>query len=49
MHTREVSNEEYLKRIKEFIGDENADVEILKVSKWYINETVAELYSKGNV
>lgn len=42
------SNEEYLKRIKEFIGDETP-AEILGVSKWFINETVAEEYSKGNV
>lgn len=43
------SNEQYLKRVKEFIGDDSIDVEILNVSKWTINETVAEYYSDGNI
>lgn len=43
------SNEQYLKRVKEFIGDDSIDVEILNVSKWTINETVAEYYSDGNM
>ncbi|CRG90480.1 Phenol 2-monooxygenase [Talaromyces islandicus] len=42
------SNEEYLERVKELIGD-NTPAEILSVSKWFINETVAEEYSRGNV
>lgn len=42
------SNEEYLRRVKEFIGDDTP-VEIIRVSKWYINEIVAKTYSKGNV
>lgn len=42
------SKEEYLKRVQEFIGD-NTPAEILDVSKWYVNEIVAEEYSKGNV
>ncbi|KAI1464441.1 FAD binding domain-containing protein [Daldinia caldariorum] len=47
---REVrSNEEYIQRIRELIGDESAEVKILGVSTWVINETVAEYYSKGNV
>lgn len=40
---------EYLKRVKEFIGDDSIPAEILSISKWYINETVAEVYSKGNI
>lgn len=43
------SKEEYLQRVKEFIGDDSIPVEVLGVSKWYINEIVAEKYSKGNV
>jgi hypothetical protein len=39
---------EYVKRIQQFIGDDTP-AEILNVSKWYINEIVAEQYSKGNV
>ncbi|KAI8961161.1 FAD binding domain-containing protein [Daldinia sp. FL1419] len=47
---REVrSNEEYLKRIREMIGDDSVDVKILGVSTWAINETAAEYYSTGNV
>lgn len=41
------TNEQYLKRIREFIGDDSIDVQILDVSKWFINETVAERYSDG--
>ncbi|KAF5006061.1 hypothetical protein FDECE_7543 [Fusarium decemcellulare] len=44
----EPSREAYLKRVREFIGDDTP-AEILNVSKWFINETVAEEYSRGNV
>lgn len=43
------SKEEYLAGAKDVIGDESVDVEILDVSKWWINETVAEYYSDGNI
>ncbi|RDW75999.1 hypothetical protein BP5796_06820 [Coleophoma crateriformis] len=42
------TNEQYLARIKEFIGDDTP-AEILMVSRWNINEIVAKEYSKGNV
>lgn len=42
------SNEEYLKRIRELIGDDTP-AEIIDVSKWFVNEIVAEKYSQGNV
>ncbi|KAH6868866.1 2,4-dichlorophenol 6-monooxygenase [Thelonectria olida] len=42
------SKEEYLKRVQYFIGDDTP-AEILNISKWYINEIVAEKYSEGNV
>ncbi|KAL3459474.1 FAD binding domain-containing protein [Aspergillus heterothallicus] len=42
------SNEEYLQRVKEFIGDDTA-AEIINISKWYINEIVAEKYSEGSI
>lgn len=45
----QTSQEEYLKRIKEMIGDDNIPAEILDVSKWFINEIVAEYYADGNV
>jgi 2-polyprenyl-6-methoxyphenol hydroxylase-like FAD-dependent oxidoreductase len=44
----EPSNEQYHKRIREFIGDDTP-AEILNVSKWFINEIVADEYSRGNM
>jgi 2-polyprenyl-6-methoxyphenol hydroxylase-like FAD-dependent oxidoreductase len=44
-----ITHKQYVKRIKEFIGDEHIEVKILQVSKWTIIETYAELYSKGQV
>ncbi|KAL1887189.1 hypothetical protein Sste5346_010364 [Sporothrix stenoceras] len=47
---REVrSNEEYIGRIRELIGDDSVDIDVLGVSTWAINETAAEYYSKGDV
>ncbi|KAK3686588.1 hypothetical protein LTR37_019649 [Vermiconidia calcicola] len=43
------SNEQYLKRAREFIGDDSIDIKIRDVAKWYINEIVAERYSDGNI
>ncbi len=43
------TNEAYMKRIRQFIGDDGVPVKILDVSKWYINEIVAERYSDGNI
>lgn len=43
------THEECIPRLKEIVGDDSVDVEILDVSKWWINETVAEYYSDGNV
>ncbi|KAH8913105.1 hypothetical protein BR93DRAFT_871141 [Coniochaeta sp. PMI_546] len=43
------SNEEYLVRVKELLGDDSVDVEVLDVSTWAINETAAEYYSKDRV
>lgn len=43
------TNEEWLGRMKEFIGDDSIDTEILGVSKWRINDVVAESFSKGRV
>ena len=43
------TNEEYLRRARECIGDDSIPIKILDVAKWYINEIVAERYSDGNV
>ncbi|KAI7023114.1 Aldolase [Hortaea werneckii] len=43
------SNEEYIKRVREWIGDDTIPVKILDAAKWYINEIVAEKYSDGNI
>ncbi|KAK5654740.1 hypothetical protein OQA88_7065 [Cercophora sp. LCS_1] len=45
----DASDDEYVKRVKDMIGDETIPVELLHVGKWWINETVAERYSDGNV
>ncbi|OJD27131.1 hypothetical protein ACJ73_01481 [Blastomyces percursus] len=42
------TKEQYMQRVREFIGDDTP-AEIIDVSKWFINETVAEKYSQGNV
>jgi 2-polyprenyl-6-methoxyphenol hydroxylase-like FAD-dependent oxidoreductase len=42
------SKEEYLERVKDFIGDDTP-AEILDISRWYINEIVAKEYSQGNM
>ncbi|AEO58411.1 hypothetical protein MYCTH_2110731 [Thermothelomyces thermophilus ATCC 42464] len=34
---------------RDIIGDDSVDIEILDVSKWWINKTVAEYYSDGNI
>lgn len=43
------TNEEWLSRMKEFIGDDSIPTEILGVSKWRINDVVAEKFSKDRV
>lgn len=45
----EGTDKEYLARVKADIGDDSIPVEIINSSKWWINETVAEYYSDGNV
>lgn len=42
------SQEEYLQRVRDFIGDDTP-AEIVNVSKWFINEIVADKYSQGNM
>ena len=37
----------YVARVRECIGDPTVDVELRDVSRWWINETVAERYSDG--
>jgi hypothetical protein len=72
-----VTNEQYLARCKEFVGDDSIPLEskspsqvldlhlpvqrsktenirtnnipVINVSKWYINEIIAEYYSDGNM
>ena len=43
------SEEEYLKLVHQFIGDDKVSVKILGVSNWQINEICAEQYSRGNM
>ncbi|KAL1858565.1 hypothetical protein Plec18170_002765 [Paecilomyces lecythidis] len=46
--SKQPSREEYLQRVHDFIGDDTP-AEIIDVSRWFINETVAKEYSHGNV
>ncbi|KAL3426597.1 2,4-dichlorophenol 6-monooxygenase [Phlyctema vagabunda] len=41
--------EEYERCVKDLVGDDSLPIEILNISKWFINETVAEYYSDGNI
>lgn len=43
------TQEEYIKCVKTIVGDDSLPVEILNISKWFINEIVAEYYSDGNI
>jgi hypothetical protein len=43
------SHDEYLKYVKTIVGDDSIPVEILDISKWFINEIVAEYYSDGKM
>ncbi|VBB79390.1 Putative Oxygenase [Podospora comata] len=45
----EATEEEYLARVKEVIGDESVKAELVHTSKWWINEVVAERYQEGDV
>lgn len=45
----DASEEEYVSRVKEIIGDDSVVPEILNVSRWWINEVVADYYSDGNM
>ena len=41
----EPSQEQYMKRVRDFIGKDDIPAEILDISKWKINEIVASSYS----
>lgn len=43
------TREQWTKRIGQMIGDDSIPFEILDVSKWLINDVVADTYSKGHV
>lgn len=41
------TNQDLIRHVKDAIGDDNIAVEIMDVSSWRINDTVAERYSDG--
>jgi 2-polyprenyl-6-methoxyphenol hydroxylase-like FAD-dependent oxidoreductase len=43
------SKEDWMKRVKQFIGDDSIPVEILDIARWQINNTVAQKYSSGRI
>lgn len=40
---------DWVRRIRDFIGDASVDVKVKGVSKWRVNECFAKEYRKGNV
>ena len=44
-----ITNEQWLRRVRDFVGNDDIPAEIINVSKWYINEIIAEYYADGNV
>ncbi|KAH8203534.1 hypothetical protein TruAng_002282 [Truncatella angustata] len=48
-YTEDPTEEQWLERIKDFIGDRSRPVKIINISKWNVNEIAAEYYSQGNV
>ncbi len=45
----QVTDEQVRSRLNTFVGAEVEDVEIQKLSYWYVNQTWATEYSKGRV
>jgi 2-polyprenyl-6-methoxyphenol hydroxylase-like FAD-dependent oxidoreductase len=43
------SKGDWLKRVKQFIGDDSIPVEILDTARWQINNSVAQKYSSGRI
>lgn len=46
---REPSQGYFFEVIKDTLGDDSVEIEILDVASWTINETVAKIYSRGNM
>jgi 2-polyprenyl-6-methoxyphenol hydroxylase-like FAD-dependent oxidoreductase len=43
------THEQWSKRIQQMIGDDTIPFEILNISKWNVNDIVAEKYSRGRI
>ena len=48
VHGGEPTEDEYLRRVRDFIGDDSIPAKIINVSKWAVNEIVAERYSSDS-
>lgn len=46
---KESDQQYFLEVIKDTLGDDSVNVEILDVASWAVNETVAKTYSRGNM
>jgi FAD binding domain len=46
---KEPTTEQLVSRCKDLVGRDDIPLEILDVSKWNINEIVAEYYSRDNI
>ncbi|KAJ9657857.1 hypothetical protein H2198_004053 [Neophaeococcomyces mojaviensis] len=51
IHGGEPTHDEYMQRVRDFIGDDKIPAKIVNISKWAVNEVVAERYSSdtGNI
>ncbi|KAH8659796.1 2,4-dichlorophenol 6-monooxygenase [Xylariales sp. PMI_506] len=43
------TDEQLLERCRDIVGRDDLPIKLIDVSKWYINEIVAEYYSEGNI
>ncbi|KAK9776272.1 putative FAD binding domain-containing protein [Seiridium cardinale] len=48
-YTEAPSDEQYIERVKDLIGDRSLPVRLIGISNWNINEIAAERYSHGNI
>jgi hypothetical protein len=46
---KDPTQEQWIQRCKEVVGRDDIPLDILDISRWNINEIVAEYYSDGNI
>ncbi len=46
---KDPTHEQWTQRCKEIVGRDDIPLKILDISRWNINEIIAEYYSDGNI